>query len=115
MTIYQPNSSDFYLESIRSAAHDLRGHSSGRPQRRIFDLGVILCDLQLLRKPKINDFISPIVRHDVFCLQIAMHNSMSMQLHQPIDNVLQYHPSLVLGDSLFLFNLSLQRVAFAEL
>ena len=88
MTIYQPNSSDFYLESIRSAAHDLRRHGSDRPERRIFDLDVLLCDLQLLRKSKINDFVSPIVRHNVFCLQIAMHDSMSMQLHQPIDYVL---------------------------
>ena len=72
-------------------------------------------NLQFLRKAKIDDFVGAIVRHDVFGLEIAVHDFEAVQLHESIDDMLEYNPSLVFRYSGFPLDLSLKSLAIAIL
>lgn len=81
---------------------------------------IILTYLKLFRKAEVDDFVSSIMRHDVFGLQVSMDDVVAVQdlnqrdqYHQTINDVLQNHPSLSLGNSSLCINLCLESTTIA--
>lgn len=106
---------DISFQAIRFAAHYFRGHGCDRPQGSAFDLGVLLRDLQLLRKPEVNDLIGAIMRHNVFCLQVPVDDVVAMQFHHADNDVFGDHHCFRLRDPAFLVDFGLQGLSVAVL
>jgi len=59
--------------------HDFGRHGGGSSQYRILRLVALMDELQFFGEAEIDDLIYAFMLHDVFCLQVAMDDAMSVQ------------------------------------